>query len=105
MVFLFKVCTSIYNCQYLWQAAVMDIIEKSWRNTDTEIPEILFKRLGSGNDDSFFVFNAENVKQKVNFWNEPFPRVNPFYAMKTNHSDVAIRTMANLVSTVLQKMR
>lgn len=74
----------------------MDFIEKSWENTDSEIRDILVKRLDSGNDNSFFVFNVENVKQKLNFWNEHFPRVKPFFAMKANHSDVAIRTMAQL---------
>lgn len=74
----------------------MDFIEKSWENTDPKILNILLKRLESGNDDSFYAFNADNVKQKLKFWNENFPRVKPFFAMKANHSDVAIQTMAQL---------
>lgn len=74
----------------------MDFIEKSWENTEPEILKILLKRLDSGNDDSFYAFNANNVKQKLHFWNKNFLRVKPFFAMKANHSDVAIRLMAQL---------
>lgn len=74
----------------------MDFIEKSWENTESKIRDLLVKRLESGNDDSFYVFNVNNVKQKLNFWNKHFPRVKPFYAMKANHSEAAIRTMAEL---------
>lgn len=74
----------------------MSFIENSWKDTDPAIRDILLKRLESGNDHAFFAFNEDDVKQKLTFWNEHFPRVKPFFAMKANHSDVAIRTMANL---------
>lgn len=74
----------------------MSFIEKCWSDTDRTIRSILLKRLESGNDDSFFAFNVTDVKQKLKFWNENFPRVKPFFAMKANHSDIAIQTMAQL---------
>lgn len=74
----------------------MSFIEESWANTDPIIHEILTSRLESGDDDSFYVFNVLNVVKKLEFWTEKFPRVKPFYAVKANHSDEVISTMAKL---------
>lgn len=74
----------------------MNFTEKSWTNTDSEIKNILKTRLESGNDDSFYVFNVDELAKKVEFWTEKFPRVKPFYAVKANHSDIVIQTMAKL---------
>lgn len=74
----------------------MSFIQKSWENTDSRIGEILSARLEAGNDSSFHVFSVKDVKMKLDFWNKNFPRVKPFYAMKANHSDIAIETMAKL---------
>lgn len=101
-----KVETST-NRQYLLKlciTAVVDFIEKSWENTDAAIRNILVKRLESDNDHSFFAFNVQNVKQKLTFWNKNFPRVKPFFAMKANHSDVAIQTMANLANMLISNL-
>lgn len=76
--------------------AVMSFIEKAWENSDQIISEILEARLKLGNDDSFYIFNEKDVISKLEFWHEKFPRVKPFFAMKANHSDLAIRTMARL---------
>lgn len=67
-----------------------------WENTDSKIDEIISTRLKAGVDDSFHVFNVEDVITKLDFWKENFPRVKPFYAMKANHSEIAIKTMAKL---------
>lgn len=74
----------------------MNLVQQSWQNSDTKIQEILSSRLNSGNDDSFYVFNVKDVERKLQFWTEKFPRVKPFFAMKSNHSDIAIQTMARL---------
>lgn len=74
----------------------MEFSGKTWHDTDLKIREILEKRLESGNDDAFFVFNIKDVEAKFKFWNEKFPRVKPFYAMKANPTDFAIKTLAKL---------
>lgn len=74
----------------------MGFTGKSWHNADAKIREILENRLAAGNDDPFFVFNVKDVEAKLKFWNEKFPRVKPFYAMKANHTDFAIKTLAKL---------
>lgn len=74
----------------------MSFIQQSWANTDSIIREILQTRLTSGDDDSFYIFNVLDVVKKLEFWTEKFPRVKPFYAMKANHSDEVISTMAKL---------
>lgn len=74
----------------------MGFTGKSWLNADLKIRKILEKRLAAGNDDSFYVFNVKDVDAKFEFWSEKFPRVKPFYAMKANHCDFAIETLAKL---------
>lgn len=76
----------------------MSFIEEAWKETDQNIVNILKKRLAVGNDDSFLVFNAEDIAKKFEFWTEKFPRVRPFFAMKANHTEFAIKTMASLGS-------
>lgn len=76
----------------------MSFIERSWEQTDQIVQGILSARLESGDDDSFYVFNVHDVVRKFEFWSATLPRVKPFFAMKANHSDVAIKVMAKLGS-------
>ena len=74
----------------------MDDIVESWKNYDVKIHEISQQRLKSENDDSFYVSNTKDVEAKLRFWKREFNRVEPFFAMKANHCDVAIEVLANL---------
>lgn len=49
-----------------------------------------------GIDDSFFVTDVGEVVRKFLFWQEVFPRVDPFYAIKSNNLKVVASTLAAL---------
>lgn len=48
------------------------------------------------NDDSFFIFNIDDLVLKYKSWIEKLPRVKPFYAVKCNHNDILLKTLATL---------
>lgn len=47
-------------------------------------------------DDSFFITNVGEVVKKFFLWQELFPRVDPFYAIKSNNLKVVATTLAAL---------
>lgn len=49
-----------------------------------------------GIDDSFFVADVGVLVKKFLLWNKLFPRVDPFYAIKSNNLDVVASTLAAL---------
>lgn len=49
-----------------------------------------------GIDDSFFITNVGEVVEKFFLWQELFPRVDPFYAIKSNNLKVVATTLAAL---------
>lgn len=64
----------------------------SSRLISTKIDE----RLSTGNDDSFYVFDIEDVRLKFNKYIEKMPRVIPYYAIKCNDEPVIVKTLAEL---------
>lgn len=54
------------------------------------------ERLSTGHDDSFYIFDIEDVRLKFNKWYEKIPRVIPYYAIKCNDEPVMVRTLAEL---------
>lgn len=49
-----------------------------------------------GIDDSFFITDVGVLVKKFFLWKELFPRVDPFYAIKSNTLDVVASTLAAL---------
>eukprot|EP00924_Labyrinthula_sp_SR-Ha-C_P004721 snap_masked-scaffold_1-processed-gene-9.44-mRNA-1 protein AED:0.03 eAED:0.03 QI:0/-1/0/1/-1/1/1/0/421 len=43
--------------------------------------------IGSGEEDAFVVINLSDLKQKIFIWNESFPSVKPYYAIKCNNDE------------------
>lgn len=50
----------------------------------------------NGIDDSFFITNVGEIVRKFFLWQELFPRVDPFYAIKSNNLKVVAGTLAAL---------
>lgn len=49
-----------------------------------------------GIDDSFFITDVGEVVKKFLLWKELFPRIDPFYAIKSNNQKVVATTLAAL---------
>lgn len=49
-----------------------------------------------GIDDSFFITDVGVLVRKFFLWKELFPRVDPFYAIKSNNLDAVASTLAAL---------
>ena len=58
-----------------------------------KVPECI---KANGIDDSFFITNVGEVVKKFFLWKELFPRVDPFYAIKSNNLKVVATTLAAL---------
>lgn len=60
------------------------------------IEKEIIRRVASGNDDSFYIFDLEDVRMKYRKWMETIPRVTPFYAVKCNDDDRILKTLASM---------
>lgn len=49
-----------------------------------------------GIDDSFFITDVGELVKKFFLWKELFPRIDPFYAIKSNNFDVVAATLGAL---------
>ncbi len=54
------------------------------------------ERLSAGNDNSFYILDVQDVRLKLEKWNELIPRVTPYYAIKCNDEPVIVNTLAEL---------
>lgn len=75
--------------------AVFNRLSKAMDRTrviSTKIDE----RLSAGNDDSFYIFDVEDVRLKFKKWTEEIPRVVPYYAIKCNDEPEIAKTLAEL---------
>lgn len=50
----------------------------------------------NGIDDSFFITDVGELVKKFLFWQQIFPRIDPFYAIKSNNLKVVASTLAAL---------
>lgn len=67
-------------------------------NNLSRIVRIIDRRLAIGIDDSFYVFNVEDLQFKYRKWIEKIPRVQPFYAMKCNDDEKVLKTLMKMGS-------
>lgn len=63
----------------------------------TDVVRVMRNITESGmQEDAFYVFDAQNVIQKLNNWREKMPRVVPFYAVKCNDHVFLLKVLASL---------
>ena len=60
------------------------------------IEKEIIRRVTSGNDDSFYIFDLEDVRMKYSKWVETIPKVTPFYAVKCNDDHRILKTLASM---------
>ncbi|KAG5683764.1 hypothetical protein PVAND_013029 [Polypedilum vanderplanki] len=46
----------------------------------------IYERLKSNNDNSFYLFDINDIREKVKYWKVKLPRVEPFFAVKCNYN-------------------
>lgn len=59
------------------------------------IESVIDKRFATGNDNSFFILDIEDVKAKYRKMVELMPRIMPFYAVKCNNDPRVIKTFVD----------
>ena len=52
-----------------------------------------FEMIQEGQDNSFFLFDLQAVRDRVNMWRENLPDVGIYYSFKTNSDPELIKTM------------
>ncbi|XP_070492982.1 ornithine decarboxylase 2-like [Chironomus tepperi] len=58
--------------------------------------KIIDQNLAEGNDDAFCISNLEEVKLKHNHWIEKFPRINPYYSVRSNSNEEVLKLLRDL---------
>jgi ornithine decarboxylase len=53
-------------------------------------------RLSTENDDSFYIFDVEDVRMKCRKWIEKMPKVKPFYAVKCNDDENVLKALVEM---------
>jgi ornithine decarboxylase len=52
--------------------------------------------ISRGQEDSFYIIDLENVRERVQLWKKHLPQVKIHYAIKTNPNEMIIRELVRL---------
>lgn len=57
------------------------------------VTEAALEHIAQGQQDSFFVFDLQSVRDRVNMWRDLLPEVEIYYSFKTNSDHELVKTM------------